>query len=250
MNIQLSNSFTCFDNENMVLYMDSISLPSSYYNVGSSQNKIHFRENTTDYVVYLPVGNYTARSLTTALQNLLNDAGGHSYTVTYSSLTNKFTISVDPTSISFTLRMDEDGPWFAFGLVQGQTQSSVTGVLQPPNVMTLSPYLSVFLHLDIASGTQSFDTLGRGFDVVERIPIVYTSSLLYYKPTQPNPCIIQDKSLSTFRVRLTTDGETPLNLNGLGWEVTFRLVTIPGLQREKFIKPRPEYPVVEPDIVP
>lgn len=244
--IQLDNTLSVFDNETIVMSLDSLSLPTSYYTINEMSNHITFVENGTTHQLTIPAQNYTARTLKEELALALNNSGSAGYTVTYNGNTNKFTITALALGASFSLTMGADGPYFAYGLNRGETHHSVGGVVVSENAMTLSPYLSLFLHLDVA-GTQSYDSFGRSSDVIERVPLLYTNSLLYYRPVSPNPVVLTDKNLTSFRVRLTTDGFTPLDLNGLHWELSLRTAVIPGLTRDRFITPRPDPDAPLPD---
>lgn len=80
----------------------SANIPANMLVVNSSNNMLVFREQFTGvFVVTVPVGNYSPLTLATAVQTAMNSAGGSTYTVTYSSATNKFTISATPNNFRF-----------------------------------------------------------------------------------------------------------------------------------------------------
>jgi hypothetical protein len=75
-----------------------ITIPYSFYNLKQQFFRFYYNGSPTN--VDLPAGNYTAQSLANYLQNEISNDIPAAVTVTFSSITNKFTVSV-PTPNTF-----------------------------------------------------------------------------------------------------------------------------------------------------
>lgn len=122
-----------------------VSVPFSYYIVNSSNNVFTLTESVSGpVVVTLGVGNYTSSQMITELDTQLTALGVESYTTTYSTSTNKFTITATTvTNPSFTLTFGTAGDqgntdlhWY-LGFNSGPNPSTAN-VLVSPNVINLS----------------------------------------------------------------------------------------------------------------
>ena len=87
-----TNLISVDDRYSIHLSVINASIPYSFYNINSTNNELTYQEltspNPTGLTLYIDKGNYTAYQLATYLsQNLPN------ITVTYNSITNKFTFS-------------------------------------------------------------------------------------------------------------------------------------------------------------
>lgn len=66
---------------------------SQTVDVDSTNNKLNFKESSSELTATLSDGNYTFAQLASEIQTQLNSAGSLTYTVSYSSTTLKFTIA-------------------------------------------------------------------------------------------------------------------------------------------------------------
>lgn len=243
--VQLDTPITVFDNEKILVYLVSLSMPTTYYNVDGGSNVFYFREGTgPEQTITLTPQNFTSRTLKAVIESELNALSAQTYTVVYDTNRAKYTITSSNVGLPFSLRFDDRSPWYALGFGKS-TYTSSSGSLQSPNCAILTQHMSVYLHLDIG-GVQSF--VNRiGTDVIDRIPIVLTNSILYYRPNTPTPILVNERSINQFRIRLTFDGDisNPIQLNGLYPELSLMVSIVPDLQRKIVIKPRPSYPVME-----
>ncbi len=125
------------------------SISQSQYNINSNNNLISSNEIGPGpgfvislYEATLTPGSYSAASLATEIKTQLDAEGGQVYTVTYSSVTNAYTISAPGT---FSLAFDVAGsPCYELGFAaeatpQGTTTTSSSSVnLAPPGYLFLS----------------------------------------------------------------------------------------------------------------
>ena len=71
-------------------------IPLSIYSIGTRNNKIYFREQSSDATLRtasLTNGYYNSSNILTEIKSKLDSTGTQSYTVVYSELTNKITIT-------------------------------------------------------------------------------------------------------------------------------------------------------------
>lgn len=113
-------------------------IPFSYYVVNTDNNRIVLTETGSSTAV-IPVGNYTVTDLATALGAALTAAslalGSRTYTVTYSTITGRFTIS---SSGTFTLSVSSLLLQSVLGL-QATNPSSGSTLVAPHVAMVTGP---------------------------------------------------------------------------------------------------------------
>ena len=124
-----------------------VQIPFSYYVINGVNNTFVLQESVgmVNTTVTLPVGNYDANSLVTALQVALTAASANSYTytVTYATSSGKLTI-VSSGANAFTLTFGlptnsgNVNPRLFIGFPGGSTTSGVGGVLVSPNSIQIT----------------------------------------------------------------------------------------------------------------
>lgn len=126
-----------------------VQIPFSYYVFNSINNTFTLTESDGGgpATVTIPVGNYDTVSILTALATALNSASvnSHTYTVTYSAITQKLTFTSNAgTTKTFTLTFGSAGnvgntnPRLWLGFVAGAITSTTSQVLVAPNVVALT----------------------------------------------------------------------------------------------------------------
>lgn len=211
-------------------------IPFSYYVVNSSNNTFLLNGGT----VTLPVGNYTATTLATALQSAL----GGGYTVTYSSQTQKFTITGSaPFNLIFG-SADDNGltnPRLVLGMNPGVNSSS-GNVLVAPNVgevtgpnylyvnsTSLGPLFPVYLPQYAPNGRGG----GKGTQMAKLQMDVNPGEIQFHKETVPDYWFdLQNLlQLQSFDMYLTLgNNSTPLSLNGQSFSMKIGLFLYRGGQ--------------------
>lgn len=134
-----------------------VQIPFSFYTIDSTNNTFILHE-ATDLTVTIPVGSYSASSLTTALQNALNAVTTYTagttfttvYTVTYNTLTQKFNITAN-TNVSDTFYLvfgnstdlGITNPRTYLGFGPGQSSNPVlTGAVNPFHASLDAPFIA------------------------------------------------------------------------------------------------------------
>lgn len=127
-------------------------IPFSYYVVNNDNNTFILSE-TGSTVVTLPVGNYNASTLCTALETALTTAstflGSRTYTVTYSNTTQKLTVAASTGTFSLIFGSNNDSgqynPRLVLGFGPGSNNSSGS-VLTAPYTAQISGPNYVYLN--------------------------------------------------------------------------------------------------------
>ena len=109
------------------IYLRSLEMPISWYNIRSDYNTFTIFKNGTAYTATVAEGNYTISTLLTAIATGLSTATGYTFSLTYSTTTNKVTIS-NINSVSFTVYSYTSLFDIAsmLGFVNGQVSSSAS----------------------------------------------------------------------------------------------------------------------------
>ena len=127
--------------------LDYAIIPTTFYNITSSNNTITFVQSgspSTTRTAILTVGSYTSTSLATEAKTQLDANGaGITYTITYSTTTFKFTITLSSGSV--TLKWSIGGsPYLEFGFNATDTASLTSHVstnaisLERPTICIIS----------------------------------------------------------------------------------------------------------------
>ena len=122
--IELQDTFEIPDNT--IMQVHEVAIPNAWYSINTNNQNLYFRHQilppaTPQGITYrrieIPVGNYTAPDLASAMETQLNaffDSGGrtNSYSAVYDTLTNKITISSNYSEVVFIPLTDTDVPTF------------------------------------------------------------------------------------------------------------------------------------------
>lgn len=165
-------------------------VPTDLYNINTGWNIFAFKEGPNNYTVALTPGQYTATELCAELQRALNAIPGlsNTYTVAYSGITKKATISTPGTAI-FSFNFQDPPYTDSIDATSGSIQligcparifgfenwiySSTAGALTPPNRMDPSLFLQrLYLHLN-ADNSIEFNRVEMGAGRKDCFHIMY-----------------------------------------------------------------------------
>lgn len=226
-----------------------VSIPFSWYVFNSANNTFTLDEPGGTGLVTIPVGNYTASNLPAVLGNALTATsatgglGGFTYTVTYSSITQKFTITATgiPNGDTFGLvfgpgtgPIGNVDPSVMLGAHHAQTSSvasgSVATLVMPDAALITGPvYLYVnsntmgqLCNVYLPSGSDFLGALGPTF---AKIPInTNPGGTVIWSDPDPQKWfdVERQASLNTLDLYLSLgnwSSQTPLQLNGLSFSI-------------------------------
>lgn len=195
----------------MKMRVSSFVFPVSFYLVDDNNNKLVV--NSTTYT--LTNGNYTAKNLATHIKSLL----GNNYTISYNSITNKYTFT--HTTTNFTINSTSTCLTL-LGFSSTSHNSNMLS-LSSDTVINLSGQYNV-LYVDISNilTTNLSSLTGRRTSIVESIPVtVPYGSVMYYEDKTTTYHSIQEDIISYIHVRiLGEDMLTPVDFQGQNWNMT------------------------------
>lgn len=225
--IQLQNPI----NEMYMLYaLKAATIPKTYYNIDSPRNTFTITDSSGPNSVTITPGNYDITALTTALQTALNALAVDTYTVSYSAVSGKITITstfagfvINPTLATLQgLILDQMG----FNL--GIAYPSVAGTITAPNVLDISGIKNVYIVINeftqyLRNTTNAFQNFkvpmnGQFGDI-----IYYTDETGYHQYF--NIATASKSNIRTLTIRLIDQYGQEIQLNGREWEFTLQLIT-------------------------
>lgn len=200
-------------------------IPNSLYNVDSTNNVIYWRENSTNKTGTVTPGTYTYSSITTAIKSAMDTGSGvQTFTVTFSSTTNKLTVVASVSAIIFQFgTFTTNSARKVMGYNAVDSSSSLTQV--SPNIIDLS--LPISLGINIRESSQSsFWATGSGLQSASfYIPFITGSGQYQSLNTQDLPQTIEFKQgTRILNITVTDLNGNIVNLNGLNWEFFIRKV--------------------------
>lgn len=231
--VNLEQAIECFTSEHLAVSLHSLSLPSSWYNIGPFDNSFEFKISAGAYqTLTVSPGNYNTRQLANAIETLLNGLSLGTYTVSYSSITNHFTVSETTTTNEFSLRFTGSNTIHKqLGFAKDE-YSSTSYSLSSVNAVIIFPYQSIYVHLSIIDG-DSQDSFGRATNIFERIGIPPANNLVFWRPIATSQRYLANRRyINNFNISLTFEmNGVPVDLNGLHWCFSLQFTTVAGLGR-------------------
>lgn len=250
--VQLSESVSTFTYELQIpnnedydrIVCTQALIPLSYYVISAGANVFTLDENGVSVTITIPPGNYDAVSLPATVTPLLDAASPNTltYTMTYSSITGKFTYVVDSDSILvyFAFPVGEDLA-IRFGFDRGETEYFTAGVPAPgsstlvsPNVVDFTAQNVVQIHSNLVQDNQS--------DILQEIYQANTAPITNITWICPDPLAyskgFSSSGIQTASFSITDEFGSPIFLNGLDVVLTIMIYKEPDFfkKTEAFMK--------------
>ena len=246
--------------DNMLCQIHEVSIPHSWYSINNTNNNIYWRHQVippgviagiTYRKVTIPEGNYTAVDLAQTIQiaiNLLVDTGDrpNTYSLSYNTSTNKFTISSNYSTVIFVLLLTDGEVAPLAGSFSDpvdvnnlSSMNRVIGNTTPAtdaytnvapyttNFVDLVPFKSLYLHCNEISNYNQLTVAGNS-SIVKKVNV-----------TVPHLGVINDNELSSvdyidvsgkmlrrLNFRLTNNLNQVVNLNDV--DISFTLTFFRG----------------------
>jgi hypothetical protein len=214
-NIQLPDlAFHDFNVQNVYLSISHCEIPNSFYIVNYTNNQI-----VIDNITYIiPVGNYNVNSFTTALQSVLPSG----YILTYSSITNKFTLSF---TSNFTINASSTSS--TINKIVGLDKNDLSSTL---NSATF-PHLINFLPMQRINFKSNFFKMNN-YNSSDGSSDVFLClqnnsgqlSMINYVNQSGDQYLIQDKNITNFQINVCDDYNNLLNFNNIDWTMSFKII--------------------------
>ena len=232
--------------DNMLCQIHEVSIPHSWYSINSTNNNIYWRHQVippgviagiTYRKVTIPEGNYTAVDLAQTIQiaiNLLVDTVDrpNTYSLSYNTSTNKFTISSNYATVIFVLLTDGEVAPLAGSFsdpVDVNNLSSINRVIgnttpatdaytnvapYTTNFIDLTPVKNVYLHCNEISNYNQLTVAGNS-SIIKKIPVnvPYLGVIHDSELSVVDYIEVSNKLLRRLNFRLTDHLNQNINLN-------------------------------------
>lgn len=249
----LNTPVTCPPNYSMIISLIDAQFPNIFFNIRENVNNyLHILFGTTNYDIYVPVGQYNVETLCSYINTRIS---GLSVTINYTN----YLLTFSSTGSSFRIYGDS-----TIGGVIGlnrnsnntyQTSTSFANTLTMPCCFNLSgtPYVFVkILNLSL----ESLDS-GDNHNSIARLDInAPFGHVCFFRPPTIEQYLIHGRTIEMFNVIFTDHNQIPLCLKSSNIQLTIRIQYIKSpvvddvlsgtmmhaLQKDKRLMP---YPVPE-----
>ena len=245
--------------DNMLCQIHEVSIPHSWYSINSTNNNIYWRHQVippgviagiTYRKVTIPEGNYTAVDLAQTIQiaiNLLVDTVDrpNTYSLSYNTSTNKFTISSNYATVIFVLLTDGEVAPLAGSFsdpVDVNNLSSMNRVIgnttpatdaytnvapYTSNFVDLVPFKSLYLHCNEISNYNQLTVAGNS-SIVKKVNVTvpYLGVINDNELSSVDYIDVSGKMLRRLNFRLTSNLNQVVNLNNV--DISFTLTFFRG----------------------
>lgn len=200
-----------------------ITIPYSFYNL--KRQFFIFKYNGINFDIELPAGNYSAQSLATFLQTTLSAETSASILVSYSTTTNKFSVSaLSPNTIQFEF---EDPVEYNYSLQKALGFPNLTTIVSlyvSPNCANLNASDNLYIFSQSLSFYTPSIFQSQRANVIQLVPILVNPfNFIFYENQQQINFPTDFQTISTFDVKLIDDYGNTVDLNGLDWTFEIQL---------------------------
>jgi len=211
--------------------LESITIPKSFYDIGTGYNKFLLTVGAVSHVITITPGTYSQTDFATTLRLALNTASGLTWSVTWSSTTNKFTYSNTAaalTVITFTFgppRTDSGG--IAGCALQMGFDDNSTYTIPPnsvsftaPNVLQMAYTNSLYLTSNICSTAQDSE-----LQAILNVGVYQPWSFMYLENENMDQQsrLFTDPQANYWNFTLEDEFGFPVDLNGLNFIFTINV---------------------------
>jgi len=207
-------NFTNTNIQSVYLSVLHCEVPNSFYIVNYLNNSIVL--NNVTYVI--PVGNYNANTFITMLLSILPTG----YGMLYSSTTNKFTLT--HTTTNFTINASNSD--CKINRVMGLGSTDVTSTA----LSLVLPYVVNFLPIPRINFRSNFFNF-KNYNQTDNSNDIFLSlqnnapqqAIINYTNGSNTKFLVEDRSITSFLVSVTTETNQLINFNNIDWYMTFQI---------------------------
>ncbi len=228
----MEDIISCDAGQNMLISVESIEIPITFYNVSSAikNNTFVFQEGTNNpTTITLPSQNYDVDTMLEVLPPLLTNAStiGATYTLTFKQSTYKYTITSSSTT-AFTLDFTELGSQTAklFGFFPSANVSSNQNLTsKKPINMNSIPFILLDTNFSakgsvLTSSESGNKTFSSGVLSKIQIDKDFGDVLTFFPHGNRHTLIISRKRLHSLRITLKDPQYNTIDLNGVPFSLT------------------------------
>ena len=231
--LNLFQAIQCDLDEVLTCQVISAIIPNSWYNLSSliGNNKLRFSETgeVGQTVLTIADGNYTIDELMTEVKTLLdyNSTNHCTYTLTYSEITNKVTITHDKKSsveTSFDF-LNTDTIRRFLGFTQGEFNiTSSANAISDRAVDITDTHNSIFIRSDLNNQKVIESSSTKPSNIIACIPVPLSrNSFFTYDPMNPFEVQMSQGTISSMNIRVTWQDETPVDLQKADFEIVLKI---------------------------
>ena len=206
--------------------LESACIPKTNYNVTSGALEI--TDSVGNQSISIPIGNYNINNLTEDLQTALNDLGNDNYTVTYSTISMKITITSNFNGFVLNPNASNYSLLHTLGFNNSTVYTSVAGVLVADKVFDLAGIKNVYIKIkQLSEYMRDTKNLSSNFKIdfgCSYGSIVYFSNqnkYIQHFTTAQNHV----RRTDSFQVRLVDELGDDVDLNGSDWSFVLKFLT-------------------------
>lgn len=194
------------------IYLSSVSIPYSFYNLRSSNNQL----TVNDTLTTIPEKNYSSRQLATTLGEILGTE------CSFDKQTIKYTIT---NNTQTSIKISFSSSHRIFGFPENQEYTIPVGeILTSPFVADINDGLQcIILTSNIGNAHSSLYNGLFGTQIIARIPIANhrNGEIIQYQNRFNSQAIVKDYFLQNIEIQIRDDNLDPIHLNGVQMQMEF-----------------------------
>ena len=215
---------------NLLISLHTATIPYSFYNVRTGVNdKVYYTSAGSDGDITLTHGNYSATGLASELKTKI-EAVVHAapVTIVYSRETIKFGYTIAGIA-SFIFRFSETTASASdlLGFYDGEDTAMTIGVntLSSKAIDLNDSIHGLYIRQNIATKGTLDNEQGTFSNILARLPIsTNAGGIIFYSPSDnDHETMVSAPLIQTIGVKLTDDRNRAIDLNGLHWQMSFKI---------------------------
>lgn len=222
------------DHMNLLLSLHTATIPYSFYNVGSHNNRISFTITTTEPFLHdldLPSGNYSATGLGNVIKSFLENVSVSgvsnavsTFSFSYSRETLKYSMGYAGDASEIVINSTGSGNDL-IGVVGSKIipKSSTKGLISENAIDLNDSIHGLYVRQNIATKGTLDTEEGIFSNILARIPITTNAGGIIFYQQEPHETMISIPMIQTIGIRLTDDKHRSINLNGLHFQLSLKI---------------------------
>ena len=216
---------------NVLLSLHTATIPYSFYNVRDGvNNKVYYDIGGGLLSFDLDAGNYSATGLASFIKTKLELHGGLGDTIQYSRETLKFTFTITGVpSFHFRFSNTTETASELLGFRDIDTEIPIGVSTKSNRAIDLNDAIhGLYIRQNLATRGTLDNELGTFSNILARLPITTNAGgIIFYDPSMSDhSTMVNPHYIQSIGIKLTDDRNRPLDLNGLHWQVSFKIAFI------------------------
>lgn len=234
--INLNEAIEAEDDEVLQISLKSGTFPNSFHNLSAinKNNTITFQESgqTGTSTITFTNGSYNIQELMDEMKALLEEASHNNwtYTLAYSEITNKITITKDSYTAGQTVTFDfttETSARRFFGFRSGTfVIDSASGIMSDRGVDISDTQNAIYVRLcNLASNKVIESSSKRYSNIIAVVPLPLSRNAFFvYEPNSPFVCELMNRSISRIELLITFQNQADdIDFRGCDYELNFEI---------------------------